>query len=370
MRPTNRPAFLAFSLVLLTSLAVAAVLLSQRYSGAMADEELAIRLDMDTSDGPCADIDTSSRHEVGQEYGVAICVAGMPRGDPPGTISFKVTYDDTIDKAPDVECTGACLDSNPDANGGNTVWGDGLGEEWDCSNMSIAPPKGDRNPAVGAGNGEAFISCASLLGPWTLGDDETSGAIAVIKFRALAEGSDVFTVSDGLLGYTDATEMGTCPGVLFPMQCFGGTHVNGAAAAPTGEPPVTGPSPTPSAGEGAPAGQTPGGQGPAATVPAGGTPLPPGATLPPAAATGTAAAVQTAEAGETPGLTAATRTAVAAKTAVAEKTPGRTSTPKAGADESDEDGSTGTAVGIVVGLIAAALVVGGGWVGWRRWKAR
>ncbi|MDI6858028.1 MAG: hypothetical protein QME71_06940 [Dehalococcoidia bacterium] len=360
MRLINRTALLALSFLLLTCLAIAALLLSQRDSDAMADEELAIRLDMDTSDGPCADIDTSSRHEVGQEYGVAICATGLYPGYPPGTISFKVTYDDTIDKAPDVECTGACLDSNPDANGGNTVWGDGLGSDWDCSSMGIAPPRGDLNPASGAGNGEAFITCASLLGPWTLGDDETSGAIAVIEFRALAEGSNVFTVSDGLLGYTDATEMGTCPGVLFPMQCFGGTHVNGAAAVPTAEPPVTGPSPTPPGGEGAPAGQTPAGQ----------TPLPPGATLPPVAATGTAAAVQTAEAGGTPGLTAATRTAAAAQTAVAAKTPGRTATPKPAGDESDEGGSTGTTVGIVVGLIAAAAVVGGAWVGWRRWKAR
>lgn len=360
MQSTNRPALLAFSLILATCLAIAAVLLWQRDSGALADEELAVRLDMDTSDGPCTDIDTSSRHEVGQEYEVAICVTGLDPGDPPGTISFKVTYDDTIDKAPDVECSGVCLDSNPDANAGSTIWGDGLGSEWDCSSMGIAPPKGDRNPATGAGNGEAFITCASLFGPWTLGDDETSGAIAVIEFRALAEGSNVFTVSDGVLASTDASEMGTCPGILFPIQCFGGTHVNGAAAAPTAEPPVTGPSPTAPGGEGTPIG----------TVPVGGTPLPPGATLPPVAATGTAVAAQTAEAGGTPGLTAATRTAVAAQTAVAEKTPGRTPTSRAEAGESDEDGADGTTVGIVVGLIAAAVVLGGAWVGWRRWKSR
>jgi hypothetical protein len=205
---------------------------------------IVVSLDLDTTDGgPCADIDSSAEHDpAGGNYDVAICVEGLYQGFPVGVVAFDVLYDDTLNVAPEVADALQGLDDNPDANAGSTTWGDGLGSGWDCSGGGAAYPKGDKDAATGPGNGDAFLSCRSSLGPWTLGDNETAGVIAVVHFQPLAAGTDTLTLSRGLLGYTDATEMGTCnPWVANEMTCNGGTDIK-----PTPPPPTDTPTPTPS----------------------------------------------------------------------------------------------------------------------------
>ncbi|MDI6858474.1 MAG: hypothetical protein QME71_09200 [Dehalococcoidia bacterium] len=209
----------------------------------------ALSLDMETSDGPCTDIDATAFHDPGTIYDIGLCVSGLYAagggftGTGIGTLAFDVLYNDLLNVAPEVANSGNGLDDNPDANAGTTTWGDSLGTGWDCSYGGLAYPTGDKNPASGPGNGDAYITCNSLAGPWTLGDDETSGVIAVIHFQAIASGEDSLTIANGLLAFPDATEMGTCnPGVIEPMPCTGGEDIK---PAPTPSPsPTDTPAPT------------------------------------------------------------------------------------------------------------------------------
>ena len=184
---------------------------------------LTVSLDMDADNGtaPCAPIDASANHLLGSTYNIAICVEGLFLGNPIGVLAFDVLYDDLKNVAPEVDDVGKGLDDNPNLN--EDEYGDGLGPNWDCS---AAYPKGDKNALTGPGNGDAFLSCRSSLGPWTMGDDETAGVLAVINFdvTASAATTDTLVIASGLLGYTDASEMGTCnPGVTNPMTCVNGT---------------------------------------------------------------------------------------------------------------------------------------------------
>ncbi len=208
---------------------------------AAAQDGLTVSLDLDITDGgPCADIDSSVEHDpAGANYDVAICVENLYEGYPIGVAAFDVLYDDTLNSAPEVADTLQGLDDNPDVN--EDEYGDGLGSGWDCSGGGAAYPKGDKDPDSGPGQGRAFLSCRSSLGPWTMGDDETDGVIAVIEFDPLAAGLDTLVIGSGLLGYSDATEMGTCnPVVTYAMAC-----VNGEDIKPTPEPPTDTPTPSP-----------------------------------------------------------------------------------------------------------------------------
>jgi len=192
-------------------------------SPAYASPGPTVSLDMDADNGtaPCSPIDATGNHLLGSTYHVAICVTTLDIGYPIGVITFDVLYDDTKNLAPEVADEGKGLDDNPDLN--IAEYGDGLGDNWDCS---AAFPKGDKNPLTGPGNGDAFISCRSSLGPWTMGDDEAAGVIAVIEFDVIASAAttDTLVIANGLLGYQDASEMGTCnPDVTIPMVCNGGT---------------------------------------------------------------------------------------------------------------------------------------------------
>ena len=216
---------------------------------AAAQEPLTVSLDMDTTDGgPCAEIDSSVSHDTGDSYDVAVCVTGL-YSTPDleiGSFIFDVIYDDTLNRAPEVADVGKALDDNPDANAGVTTWGDGLGTGWDCSTDGLAYPRGDRDLASGAGHGAAFIACDSIAGPWTLGDDETSGVIAVISFVANYGGIDTLTIDNsGYLAYPDTSLMGQCdPAWGFPMDCNGGTDNKNGTPPPTATPTATA-TPTP-----------------------------------------------------------------------------------------------------------------------------
>jgi len=212
---------------------------------ASAQGGLTIALDMDTGGGPCADIDSSTSHHGepgagGDTYTIGVCVSGLYEGFPIGVVSFDVIYNDILNTAPEVANSGNALDDNPDANAGSTTWGSSLGTGFDCSGGGLAFPKGDKDPATGAGHGDAFLSCKSATGPWTLGDNETSGVLAVITFHANAAGTDNLRITNGLLGYSDATEMGTCnPTVTYEMDCNGGSDVKTGATAPSPTPTST-----------------------------------------------------------------------------------------------------------------------------------
>src|SRR4030042_5287355 len=92
-------------------------------------EALHASLDLDTSDGPCTDIDDSAEHDpAGANYNVAICVEGLYEGFPIGVAAFDVIYDDTLNSAPDGANSGQGLDDNPNFN--ENEYGDGLGSGW------------------------------------------------------------------------------------------------------------------------------------------------------------------------------------------------------------------------------------------------
>jgi len=59
---------------------------------------LYLALDMDTGDGPCADIDGSVAHGVGDNYNIGVCIGGMSTAL--GTIQSSVYYDDTLNSSP------------------------------------------------------------------------------------------------------------------------------------------------------------------------------------------------------------------------------------------------------------------------------
>ena len=248
-RPVLLSLLVAAALVAVT--ATAALRLGGGAEQAAAQEEssLAVWLDMDTSDGPCTDIDGAISHATGDIYGVAICATGLyydPSSGEPGlpiaSFSFDVLYDDTLNIAPEVGDSGLGLDDNPDVNAGTTIWGDGLGGGWACDNATLAYPMGDKNAATGPGNGDAFIACDSITGPWSMGDTETAGVIAVINFAAIAAGTDNLVIkTTSYLAYQDTNKMGQCdPTKPLPIACNGGTDTKGGAPVPV---PTSGPGP-------------------------------------------------------------------------------------------------------------------------------
>jgi hypothetical protein len=213
--------------IALLPLMVAAILVaSPRLGGGTEQVEaqagMYLALDLDTGGGPCADIDDDVTHNVGETYNVGVCVGGMETAL--GAIQFSVFYDDTLNSSPNTACaTGDCLDTNPDANAGSTTWGTSLGSGWDCNIMDLSPPKGDKDGVAANGTGEAFLGCWSLVGPWTLGDNEATGVLAQVSFTAIAGGNDSLTIGSVIIGNAGGAEIGSCnPTSEVEMTCSGG----------------------------------------------------------------------------------------------------------------------------------------------------
>jgi len=231
--------------IALSPLMVAAILVaSPRLGGGTEPVEaqagLYLALDLDTGGGPCADIDDDVTHGVGDNYNVGVCVGGMETAL--GAIQFSVFYDDTLNSSPNIACaSGDCLDTNPDANAGSTTWGTSLGTGWDCNILDLSPPMGDNQGATGPGNGEASLKCWSLVGPWTLGDNETTGVLAQVSFTAIAGGSvDSLTIGSAIIGNTGGAEIGSCnPTSEVEMTCSGGDDTKEGTPAPTSTPTIT-----------------------------------------------------------------------------------------------------------------------------------
>ncbi|OGO08783.1 MAG: hypothetical protein A2Y61_05150 [Chloroflexi bacterium RBG_13_60_13] len=175
-----------------------------------------LSIDTDISDGPCTDIDSKLYTSVGQSFQVAVCIKGLGIGL--AIVELHVAYDDAIILAPEVADEGPGLDDNPDANAGTTTWGEGLGDKTDCSQRFLAYPKGNRG--FTPGQGEAFMTCMNLAGPWPMGENASEGPLAIITFNALKEGTSSLTLSPAVLGDRYAIEIGTCnPAVSEPMPC-------------------------------------------------------------------------------------------------------------------------------------------------------
>ena len=206
-------------------------------------EALHLELDMNVTNGsgPCDPVDASAEHRYNDTYQVAVCVTGLTEENPPiGGFTLHVSYDDTLNRAPEVADVGPALDDNPDANetsvdkdedtvpDAGEYGGDGLGAGWDCSGDGKAYPMGDKDPTPGPGKGDAFITCEGWDGSWKLGDDETAGVLALIKFQAQGvAGTDTLTIAQGYVDLVD-WDGGTCGEEeegRDHIQCFGGTDI-------------------------------------------------------------------------------------------------------------------------------------------------
>ena len=138
-------------------------------------------------------------------------------------------YNDLLNQAPEVANSAPALDDNPDANAGSTVWpavgtGDNLGTGWDCSGFGLAYPTADNDAATGPAHGDAKIGCISLLGPWTLGDNETAGVLATVQFNVIGAGADTLHLLNVVIGDSTGAEMGSCNDpVGVPIPCADAT---------------------------------------------------------------------------------------------------------------------------------------------------
>jgi hypothetical protein len=159
-------------------------------------------------------IDSTTTEYVGDNHQLAICLGNLP-GAVTG-FTAAITYDGALDQCVDTLCHHVvlgfgsqtaltdgegCLDDNPDANAGVTVWGDGLGSGWTCS-----PLQGDQYQAFPFALSEpvcdltrvavpvstentAWIHCEGD-GDYALGDNEEWGALAVLTLGVIGVGTD------------------------------------------------------------------------------------------------------------------------------------------------------------------------------------
>ena len=98
--------------------------------------------------------------------------------------------DESLDQCAPVDCVDtACLDTNPDANAGATTWGTSLGTRWDCSALGVAPPT-CHSPGYGA----VYLGCFSTQEPTLPFGPEVAAPLAVVTFKAIAEGTDTFSL--------------------------------------------------------------------------------------------------------------------------------------------------------------------------------
>ncbi|MGD0116386.1 MAG: hypothetical protein ABSC13_10390, partial [Dehalococcoidia bacterium] len=207
-----------------------------------------LELDMDPTNGtgPCNPVDTTVQHQTGDTYVVAVCLTDAPSA--PSAIDFTVTYDDTLNQCLPTPCSasdGHCLDSNPDANTGATVFSSpSLGTNWECG--LGAAPRCDADPLTGPGHGAAQLGCFSDFPPTLPAGPGVSSPIAEVRLHAFAPGTDNLSLQRVLLSDSYTDPLVDCEGL---GDCFGGSDTK------TGSPvtplpvatatPTTQPTPTP-----------------------------------------------------------------------------------------------------------------------------
>ena len=318
-----------------------AALVPASHLGGVTKEAVAqspqLLLDADVSDGgPCASIDSEITVAPGEAFQVGVCLRGIMA--PLGNFQVSVIYDDTVISAPEIPLSDAALDDNPDANAGATMWGEGLGENWTCNILDLGQqPIGDGDSETGPGHGRAGMYCWSLTGPWTLGDNEDAGILAVISFNAAPSqsGATSLELAEVQLGSREAMDLGSCnpaAGMAAAViDCIGATvRVAGPTVAPE-----QWPTPTPVAGV-------------IARPTLGPVYIPPPATATPIVGGGSPeAATKTAEAAKN-----TTKTTEAGK-----KTP-QTKTPPSSPGEETDGGGTDWLWPTVIGIAAVMVVAG------------
>jgi len=230
-------------------------------------------------------IDDQTTEYVGDSHQLAVCIGNLPGA----VYSFHlaINYDGALDRCIEEECISdvasfsaqsalldgeGCLDDNPDANAGDTVWGDGLGEGWSCSYLDGVGQEASEIIIIRAGepvcdapdhattHRTALISCygpgeftvATNGSSYTLGDDETWGALAVLDLSVIGVGTDNVEIEYLEVGGACGTTMGYCSdydelSAAFPAQeempCIGATDIKKqqrrSTPTPTDEPTAT-----------------------------------------------------------------------------------------------------------------------------------
>ena len=229
-------------------------------------------------------IDSTTTEYVGDSHQFAVCMDNLPA--PVHAFYLAINYDGALDRCIEEECIpteggfsaqGAlldgegCLDDNPDANAGDTVWGDGLGDGWSCSYLDGTGQaateiilRGPEEPVCDAPDHStthrtALISCFGLGQPaaafigstFTLGDDEEWGALAVLDLSVIGVGTDNVEIeyldvdgSDGTIGYcSNIEEFSATVFTQNEMPCIGATDIKKqqrrSTPTPTDEPTAT-----------------------------------------------------------------------------------------------------------------------------------
>ena len=175
-------------------------------------------------------IDNETTEYVGDSHQLAVCMGNLPEAV--HAFILYLSYDIDLDQCVEELCTDDfCLDTNPDANAGISKWGDGLGDNWDCSN-SLQNPDPMCTYYTNGPPELPFILCAGgEEATYTLGDNETWGALAVIDFDVIGIGTDnVFIESlwvagqEGGIGGCQAVQVGDARTLdTLPMPCEGAT---------------------------------------------------------------------------------------------------------------------------------------------------
>jgi len=315
-------------------------------------------LDMNPNNGsgPCSPVDDTVTVGQGDNYDVAVCLTGAT--NPPNSFDVSIDHTDSIDQCIPTDCPDArCLDSNPDANTGNTTFSTpSLGTTgWDCAVVDINPPS-----CKNAGS-QIYLECINVVQAGTLPvSPDVSAPLAIIHFTAASQGTDQLTISMSAAADWQMQEMVLCSVDI--GSCRGGTVIVGAPGSVPTNPPTNTPIGTPA---------------PGVTPP---TVSPLGATATAAAvapaATASAAAVATAIAQGTPLASinaTATAASAATKAPVATKaTAAATPTAKPSTTQQNTGGSSGPNAGLIAGIVVVALIVvgGAGWFTFRRLRSR
>jgi hypothetical protein len=185
-----------------------------------------LSLDLDTTDGICSSIYVNPQRTVnaGTSFDVAICFQNKPYPNE-GIIgmTFRVAYNDTIIRAPEVADAGAGVDDNPDANAGATTFSSpSLPAGWQCNVSGSNYPVGDFDGVPLNGAGEARSSCSWPNHPNPPFGALFNGVFSVIHFTAGATGTTSLNFTYGVVTPWSSgigSSFG-CPGTMY---CFGGS---------------------------------------------------------------------------------------------------------------------------------------------------
>ncbi len=208
------------SLALVGGMAAVALIAVPRFTGGTprvaAQEPASLFLDMQQpgadpfspSNLPCITPHATRTTAVGDTYEVAICLDNANAS--PAAFNFDLLYDDTLNQC--VTSANTNLDSNPDANLGNTTFstpdlGDNSG--WDCTGIGISPPACDKDPARGPGHGDAYLGCYSTSSATLAVGQDVARPLAVVTFQAIAGGGETPEVDTLKLNQGSVSDLGT-----------------------------------------------------------------------------------------------------------------------------------------------------------------